>query len=462
MHSVTRFPLIVIIALLQTACGWVDSTGRQADGTGVDDDTLRLADGGTLALEEQVARLAQVPASTSTRGQWAWSPADQDADPALCADATAFDPSITETRLTSACASISECEVRFEELDAGDSLSFHIQPPRLIAPAVIEYLGTAVDELGNRTRFTQTLCIQSINEAPTARDDRYRMIFGETRSIDADAPDSLLQNDSDDEDVRNQPLTVDTTPVIAPRYAEFFSLSSDGGFRYRPSDDAPIDADGIARDSFTYLISDGLHSSTATAYIDIVEENNAPDRVTRVPDLDIALDELQGGAFEFVVADYFSDPDGDPLTYSTDSTLPGDGAIRLSDDGRLTGTLDADDVGRYRISIVASDGFATADDTFVLTVVTSHRPNNPPEADDIRNRLVSGSFEYDVSGFFEDPDGDALTFSATGLPDGVTISADGVISGDADDDNTGFWLIRVTADDGRGGTADDAFRLVIL
>lgn len=458
----TRFPLIVFAALLLTACSWVDSTGRQADTEGDSGNTPRLSNGGALSLEEEAAFIVEIPASASTRGQWSWTPADTDADPASCGNTEAFEPAITETRLASACADLTDCDIRFEELDGDGSPAFRITAPRLVAPVVIDYRGSAVDALGNPTEFGQTLCLQSINEAPSAQDDHYLMVSGKTRIVAGDASDSLLHNDSDDDDIRNQPLTIDPIPVIAPQFAEEFSLQSDGGFRYRPADEATADAEGIVRDSFTYVVSDGLHRSTATAHIEIVASNDPPISLAQLPDIDIALDDLQDGFFEFIVSDFFSDPDGDTLSFLSDSTLPGDGAFLLTGDGRLSGILTSDDLGSYRITIVVSDGFSSVAETIDMTVVQSHRPNSPPEVDDIDNRVVRGSFKYDVSGFFVDPDGDTLSFTASGLPDGVTISTDGVISGKADDDNEGFWLIRVTADDGRGGSADDAFRLVIL
>ena len=247
--------------------------------------------------------IAQILASPSTRGRWSWAPSEFEVDPANCGDASAFDPAITETRLILACANLNDCTVQFEEIDNGDTLSFQIRPPRLNAPAVIAYRGDALDEFGNTAEFEQTLCLQSINEAPLARDDYYRVVAGKLRSVNGDASESLLHNDSDDDDIRNQPLMIDTVPIIAPQYAADFTLLNDGGFRYRPVTNATADADGVIRDSFTYAVSDGLHRTTATAHLEIVTDNRSPVRNDRMPDIDVALDELQNGLFEFIVSD---------------------------------------------------------------------------------------------------------------------------------------------------------------
>ena len=56
------------------------------------------------------------------------------------------------------------------------------------------------------------------------------------------------------------------------------------------------------------------------------------------------------------------------------------------------------------------------------------------------------AFVLDASGFFSDPDGDALTFSASGLPQGLSISPSGVISGTPAEDGT--YAVTVSASDG--------------
>ena len=98
----------------------------------------------------------------------------------------------------------------------------------------------------------QTVCAVSVNEAPLANDDMYKVVVGtrlDVRGIDSD---SLISNDSDDIDIRNQPLVVDTQVVTAPQYAEIFTLQSDGGFTYQPASDIPVNEQGTLLDSFVY------------------------------------------------------------------------------------------------------------------------------------------------------------------------------------------------------------------
>ena len=95
--------------------------------------------------------------------------------------------------------------------------------------------------------------------------------------------------------------------------------------------------------------------------------------------------------------------------------------------------------------------------TFLLRVVRAN--NRAPIVDDIANVVFTQSFRYDVSGFFEDPDNDTMTFTAENLPSGITISPDGIISGTPDSGNDGPHFILVTADDGNRGTVTDGFLL---
>jgi hypothetical protein len=66
----------------------------------------------------------------------------------------------------------------------------------------------------------------------------------------------------------------------------------------------------------------------------------------------------------------------------------------------------------------------------------------------------------DVSGNFSDPDAsDTLTFSATGLPAGLSISNTGVISGTIDNSASlsGPYSVTVTATDPSGATTQQTF-----
>ncbi len=64
-----------------------------------------------------------------------------------------------------------------------------------------------------------------------------------------------------------------------------------------------------------------------------------------------------------------------------------------------------------------------------------------------------------------DEDSDSLTFTATGLPAGLSISSAGVITGTIDRSASqtggGVYTVEVTAADGDGATATDSFTWTI-
>ena len=89
--------------------------------------------------------------------------------------------------------------------------------------------------------------------------------------------------------------------------------------------------------------------------------------------------------------------------------------------------------------------------------VSINRPpslNNPGAQSDVQGESVS--LQLSAS----DPDGDSLTYGATGLPSGVTInSTSGQISGVAD--TAGSYTVNATVDDGNGGSDSVSFRWTI-
>ena len=119
---------------------------------------------------------------------------------------------------------------------------------------------------------------------------------------------------------------------------------------------------------------------------------------------------------------------GDTLTYSA-TNLP-DGISINSSTGVVSGTLCRDRAGSHAVVLTVSDGTLTDTDSFTWTVI---EPNVAPVfSTDVRGslrrrgRLVIG-FDADAT---DANAGDTLTYSATNLPDGISINvATGVVSG---------------------------------
>ncbi|MEP6340822.1 Ig-like domain-containing protein, partial [Parasphingorhabdus sp.] len=155
-----------------------------------------------------------------------------------------------------------------------------------------------------------------------------------------------------------------------------------------------------------------------------------------------------------------NDPDGDDLTV-TIATAP-NGTVMINPDGTITYTPDQDFNGTDTITYTISDGNGGTSTATVEVTITP--VNDPPEVDipisDLSNEDAD-VVSVDISDKFSDLDGDTLTFTAIGLPAGLSIDANGVITGTIDNQasqlNGGVYMVTVTADDGNGGTVDGTF-----
>lgn len=117
-----------------------------------------------------------------------------------------------------------------------------------------------------------------------------------------------------------------------------------------------------------------------------------------------------------------SDPDGDVLTYSA-SSLPS-GASFDSSNGAFSWTPSYTQAGNYSITFSVSDGSLSDSETITITVTdVVINPNGAPVLNPIGNKTIAeGSLlKFAISG--TDPDGDALTYSASGLPRGAVFDA---------------------------------------
>jgi hypothetical protein len=139
-----------------------------------------------------------------------------------------------------------------------------------------------------------------------------------------------------------------------------------------------------------------------------------------------------------------SDPDGDALTYSA-TGLPPVLTVNAAT-GLISGTLTTTSAGTYSVTATVSDGSLTNSKTFSWTVTNMNLPptlTQPPNRTSARNATVS----LQLAG--SDPDGDTVTYSATGLPAPLTINgATGRISGTFVSTSVGVHTVTATVSDG--------------
>ena len=453
-----------VLLFTLSGCGWVDSTGRQgsADTVVVDPTIILLDSSDSFPVEENTQRNIAFSGPNNRVSNWSWNLLEGQANIDQCQGVDGFDRTIASNSLSQSCADGNRCEIRVEEIMIDSVTQFRVTTPELRSPAALEYQFTAQTDAGVLVEQRQTLCAIAINNPPEAMDDLVSLMRGTRLEVSGDSMDSLLFNDSDDNDVRNQTLRIDPTPVIPPRFADNFELFQDGGFIYEPAINAPVSVNGSVSDTFTYLVSDGNETSTATVNIQISDFNSAPVQDDAIDDISINLDDENKDLEIAFLQSYFSDDENDLLEFVVlDDSLPASGNLYLTSDGTLEGFASEEDSGLYFVTIGVSDGIERIEASFFLTIVSDRARNRRPTADDITNTTVTGEFSYDVSVFFNDADDDHLFFSAINLPPGVEITSDGVIFGTAGEENEGNWLIRVKAEDGNGGSTDDGFRLRI-
>lgn len=456
--------IILLISVLGLyGCDWVDSTGRGANSAPVTQ--ISFEDGApveAVAMNELSSLLIEASSSdadgTVRNYKWSEQPV---AEGALdqCAGVENFDTALAATTLQSACADGEDCGLTFvQESGSAQSVAeFKVSSPKLRAPVGVSYTLTATDNDGGTGTQQSTFCLIAINEAPTAVPDVFTILEGESLVVTA-SDRNLLSNDSDDDHILNQPLTVFTEPKKMPDRASDFTLQSDGGFIYVPE---PIgSASGTNSDTFEYFLSDGVFNDTSTAAsaevtIRIVAVDDAPEIVAEVP-TQVAV---AGVPFSSDLSVFFADPEGEPLNFAVvNGSLPDSGGIALSSSGVLSGTAELFDEGSYVIEVAASDGNSGVTASVQL-VIDENKPviTSAIAAQDVE---AGSRFRLDVSNSFNDPEQQPLTYTVSQDYLGVdlTMNAEtGVLTGSFT--NPGRYTIDVSASD--GVTEPESVRFVV-
>lgn len=159
-----------------------------------------------------------------------------------------------------------------------------------------------------------------------------------------------------------------------------------------------FDFNAAGRHNLSVTVSDGR----IEVYHDwsiIVENVNRKPEFTVLP---VTVHEAESVHFDLPS----TDADNDPITYSFKKPLDGNGIWQTT----------YDDAGTYTTTITASDGELSTSEKVIITVLDVDRApllTVPPEVQ--RREQEKVSFAIDSS----DPDGDDITFSIEGLPEGA-------------------------------------------
>ena len=181
--------------------------------------------------------------------------------------------------------------------------------------------------------------------------------------------------------------------------------------------------------------------------------NQAPVRVGAIPAQTLGV----GETAMVNVAGYFNDPDGDALTYTAASSNAATASVAVV--GSVV-TITAVAQGVASVTVTARDiGGLSAQQTMTVAV-----PNRGPTAvGTIPAQTVFGgeTGSVDVSAFFNDPDGDALTYSAASSNATVASASvtGSVVSLEAG--AQGMATVAVTARDPGGLSVQQSFAVTV-
>ena len=214
----------------------------------------------------------------------------------------------------------------------------------------------------------------------------------------------------------------------------------------------------------TVVATDSINPGV-TGFLDVEVEpavvipNQAPTYRGTIASQTVAV----GEAIE-PVSGQFADADNDRLTYALIGRLPPGVSLNPAT-GVISGV--ATQAGAFNnIRIVASDpdDLSVPSNSFSIGVIATIPNRAPVYSGSIPNQTIRlGEAIAPIEGTFVDPDGDQLTYDVSAeLPDGLSLSADGVITGTPEEAGSSGNVRLIATDPDGASTTSDLFRIVIL
>lgn len=269
--------------------------------------------------------------------------------------------------------------------------------------------------------FASTIMLDVTNHAPSAGSVSYSATNTQTLSVGA--PGVLSGSTDQDGDTMSASLFMQAMHGTV-------ALSSDGSFTYTAN------AGYIGIDNFMFNVSDGLASGgMGSVTINVTQGAAAPPVVTK-PANQTSLEHAN-----ISLAITATDPANSMLTYSA-SELPSGLSIDMMT-GVISGTIAYGTTlhGPYTVQVTATNLQGLSDTKSFTWTVTPRAPylSLPTDQSNKEHDTVS------VVQSATDPGGYALTYSANGLPGGLSINSNtGMISGTIDYGTTAHGLWKVT------------------
>jgi VCBS repeat-containing protein len=277
--------------------------------------------------------------------------------------------------------------------------------------------------------------VEAPNGPPDAIGDSYTT--DEDMTLTVAAP-GVLANDTDPD---GDSLTV---ILVSEPANGTVTLNAEGSFEYEPNPNFN------GSDSFTYQASDGAVSSVAVVVsITVNPVNDAPVAVD--DSYSVNEDETLDVSIPGVLANDL-DADGNALAaILVSGTISG--SLMLNDNGSFSYTPSSQFSGVDSFTYQAHDG---QNGSNLATVVIMVNPaNDEPVLDSIGDHSIAEGSVLTFEAIGSDADGDALTFSVTGLPAGAAFDSDSGVFTWEPDDNGAFTIAVRVSDSGFPSLSDE-------
>ncbi len=287
------------------------------------------------------------------------------------------------------------------------------------------------------------------NGRPDAKDDD--VTTAESTPVDIDV---LVDNGHGvDTDPDGDTLTIDS-----------FTQPANGGVTLVDADTVNYspDAGFVGTDTFSYTITDGELTDTATVTVTVSDVNDDP----------VGVDDSYGGFEDQVltvsapgVLENDFDADGDPLTAELDTSAGGpfNGTVVVNGDGSFEYTPDPNYHGSDQFAYLVRDGNG-GEGSATVTLTIASVNDVPVAADDSDTTTVDTAVTVDVLANDSDVDGDALSVSAVTPPANGTVvnNGDGTVTYVPDLGFVGTDTFTYTVSDGNGADDDATVTITVV